>query len=75
MRITTDVRRRRAPYAGPNNEKRIAVSGSTTDIRKQIDAYAKAGLEYYCALINHPSTEDIVADLKLLSAEVMRSYI
>jgi len=74
MRMTTDVRKRRAPYAGPNNEKRIAVSGSPAEIRKEIDAYALAGLEYYCASINHPSAEDIVADLKLFSAEVMRSY-
>jgi probable F420-dependent oxidoreductase len=74
MRMTTDVRKKRAPYAGPNNEKRIAVSGSPSEIRKEIDAYAKAGLEYYCASINHPSAEDIVADLKLFSAEVMRSY-
>jgi probable F420-dependent oxidoreductase len=74
MRMTTDVRKRRAPYAGPNNEKRIAVSGSPAEIRKQIDAYADAGLEYYCASINHPSAGDIVADLKMFSAEVMRSY-
>ena len=74
MRMTTDVRKRRAPYAGPNNEKRIAVSGSPAEIRKEIDAYALAGLEYYCTSINHPSAEDIVADLKLFSAEVMRSY-
>jgi probable F420-dependent oxidoreductase len=74
VRMTTDVRKRRAPYTGPNNEKRIAVSGSPVEIRKQIDAYASAGLDYYCASINHPSTDDIVVDLKLFSAEVMRSY-
>ncbi len=74
MRMTTDVRKRRAPYAGPNNEKRIAVSGSPTEIRREIDAYARAGLEYYCASINHPSADDIIADLKLFSAEVMKSY-
>ena len=74
MRMTTDVRKRRAPYAGSNNERRTAVSGSPSEIRKEIDAYANAGLEYYCASINHPSAKDIVADLKLFSAEVMRSY-
>ena len=74
MRMTTDVRKRRSPYTGQNNEKRIAVSGSPSEIRKEIDAYADAGLEYYCASINHPSAEDIVADLKLFSAEVMKSY-
>jgi len=74
MRMTTDVRKKRAPYAGSNNERRIAVSGSPAEIRKEIDAYADAGLEYYCASINHPSAADIAADLKLFSAEVMRSY-
>jgi probable F420-dependent oxidoreductase len=74
MRMTTDVRKKRAPYSGPNSEKRIAVSGSPAEIRKEIDAYADAGLEYYCASINHPSAQDIVADLKLFSSEVMRSY-
>jgi len=74
MRMTTDVRKRRPPYSGPNNEKRIAVSGSPAEIRKEIEAYANVGLEYYCASINHPSVEDIVADLRLFAAEVMRSY-
>jgi len=74
IRMTTDVRKRRAPYSGPNNEKRIAVSGSPAEIRKEIDDYASAGLEYYCASINHPSAGDIVADLRLFAAEVIRSY-
>jgi hypothetical protein len=50
------------------------VSGSPAEVRKEIDAYAGAGLEYYCASINHPAAADIVADLKLFSSEVMRSY-
>jgi len=74
MRMTTDVRKRRDPYVGANKERRVAVSGSPSEIRKGIDAYAKAGLEYYCASINHPSAGDIIADLKLFSAEVIRSY-
>jgi len=74
MRMTTDVRKRRTLYAGPNNEKRVAVSGSPAEIRKDIDAYANAGLEYFCASINHPTSADIVADLKFFSSEVMSSY-
>jgi len=74
MRMTTDLRKKRAPYSGPNNERRVAVSGSPAEVRKEIDAYAGAGLEYYCASINHPSAADIMADLKLFSAEVVRSY-
>lgn len=74
LRMTTDVRKKRAPYVGPNSERRTAVSGSGAEIRNQIDAYERAGLEYYCASINHPRSEDIVADLKVFSAEIIRSY-
>jgi len=74
MRMTTDVRKKREAYTGTNNEKRAAVSGSAAEIRKQIDAYADAGLEYYCASINHPVAAEIVADLKRFATEVIRSY-
>jgi len=74
VRMTTDVRKKRQTYAGSNSEKRAAVSGSPSEIRREIDAYADAGLEYYCAAINHPSAADIKADLRLFSSEVMRSY-
>ena len=73
-RMTTDVRKKRETYVGPNGEKRVAVSGTASDIRKGIEAYAEAGLEYYCASINHPAAVDIVADLKRFSAEVIGSY-
>ena len=74
MRMTTDVRKKRKVYVGANNEKRVAVSGSPAEIRKEIDAYSAAGLEYYCASINHPTAADIMADLKMFSSEVVRSY-
>lgn len=74
VRMTTDVRKRREPYVGVNKEKRVAVSGSAGEIRKDIDAYSEAGLQYYCASINHPAASDIVADLKKFSADVIRSY-
>lgn len=75
LRMTTDVRKKREPYVTPNSEKRVAVSGTSDDIRKEIDAYAEAGLEYYCASINHPAAADIIADLKKFSSEVMKSYV
>ncbi len=75
MRVTTDVRKKREPYTGVSGEKRIAVSGTASDIRKGIDAYAEAGLEYYCASINHPAAADIIADLKRFSGDVIRSYV
>jgi len=73
-RMTTDVRKKRETYVGPNGEKRVAVSGTASDIRKGIEAYAEAGLEYYCASINHPAAADIVTDLKRFSADVIGSY-
>jgi probable F420-dependent oxidoreductase len=74
IRMTTDVRKRREAYVGTNAEKRVAVSGSSLEIRKAVDAYEKEGLEYYCASINHPAAADIMADLRKFSAEVIRSY-
>jgi probable F420-dependent oxidoreductase len=74
IRMTTDVRKKREAYVAPNKEKRVAVSGSAAEIRKEIDAYAEAGLEYYCASINHPAAADIMTDLRKFASEVVRSY-
>jgi probable F420-dependent oxidoreductase len=74
MRMTTDVRKKREQYTTPNQERRVAVSGSSAEIRKEIDRYGEAGLEYYCASINHPAAREIIADLKKFSGEVMKSY-
>ena len=74
VRMTTDVRKKRGLYVGADKEKRAAVSGSADEIRKEIDAYAEAGLQYYCASINHPASADIIADLKKFSSEVVSSY-
>jgi probable F420-dependent oxidoreductase len=74
MRMTTDVRKKRDVYVGANNEKRVAVSGTAAEIRKGIDAYARAGLEYYCASINHPAAAEIIKDLRKFGADVIGSY-
>jgi probable F420-dependent oxidoreductase len=74
MRMTTDVRKRREPATPPGGERRALVSGSPAEIRRSIDRYAEAGLEYYCASMNHPAVEDIVADVKKFAADVVRSY-
>lgn len=74
-RMTTDVRKKREPYMTPNGEKRVTVSGTAVEIRKEIDRYAQAGLEYYCASINRPAASEIIADLKKFSSEVMKSYV
>jgi probable F420-dependent oxidoreductase len=75
IRMTTDVRKKREAYVASNKEKRVAVSGTTADIRKGIDAYKEAGLEYYCASINHPEAAEVIADLRKFSSEIIRSYV
>ena len=72
--MTTDVRKRREHYDGANKERRVSVSGSPAEIRKEVDAYAEAGLEYYCASINHPEASEIIRDLRKFASEVMKSY-
>ena len=74
VRMTTDVRKKRENYVGPNGEKRVAVSGSAEEIRRSVGDYEEAGLEYYCASVNHPLAADVVSDLRKFSAEVMKSY-
>lgn len=74
MRVTTDVRKKRENYAAPNGARRVSVSGSGAEIRKEIDAYAGAGLEYYCASINHHDAVEIIADLRKFASEVVGSY-
>lgn len=74
VRMTTDVRKKREAYVGSNKEQRVAVSGTATEIRAGIGRYESAGLEYYCASMNHPSAEEIVADVRKFSADVIASY-
>ncbi len=74
IRMTTDVRKKRKGYVGSSGEKRVAVSGSSAEIRKRIEEYSKVGLQYYCASINHPAAADIIADLRKFGREVIASY-
>jgi len=74
IRMTTDVRKKRDPVVLPNGETRTVASGSAAEIRRTIEDYEKAGLEYYCASILHPSAAEIERDLKRFAADVVRSY-
>lgn len=74
VRMSTDVRKKREVYVGSNNERRVAVSGSPTDIRSEIGRYESAGLEYFCASMNHPSSAEITKDIRKFSADVIGSY-
>ena len=74
VRMTTDLRKKRDTYVGTNNERRAAVSGDPSEIRREIGEYEAAGLEYYCASMNHPQCGEIIKDLRQFSADVIRSY-
>lgn len=74
VRMTTDMRKKREAYVGSNSEKRTAVSGSAAEIRSEIGRYESAGLEYYCASMNHPSSAEIAKDIRKFAADVIRSY-
>ena len=74
VRMTTDVRKKRPAFTAANGERRVTVSGSPAEIRKEIDAYAEAGLDYYCAAIIHPQAEEIVRDLRAFASDVVKSY-
>ena len=74
MRMATDLRKKRESVHLPGGEKRAVVSGSSGEIRRQIDAYGEAGLDYYCASIMHPTAEETVADIRKFALEVIASY-
>ena len=74
LRMTVDVRKRREPTTTPTGGRRVAVSGSASEVRAGIDAYEKQGLDYFCASINHPAASDVIADLRRFSSEVIGSY-
>ena len=74
MRMTTDLRKKREEVRLPSGERRAVASGSSAEIRKTIDEYEEAGLDYFCASINHTSAAEILADLKTFAEEVVRSY-
>jgi probable F420-dependent oxidoreductase len=74
MRMTVDVRKKWEELTTSRGERRTVISGSAEEIRKGIDGYAAAGLEYLCASMMHPSASDIVADVKKFANDVIRSY-
>jgi probable F420-dependent oxidoreductase len=74
MRMTVDVRKKREELTTSRGERRTVISGTGAEIRKGIDGYADAGLEYFCASILHQSAEEIVADLRKFAREVIMSY-
>jgi probable F420-dependent oxidoreductase len=74
-RMTVDVRKKRVNAVGRDGERRTTFSGSPSEIRKSIDDYASAGMEYCCAAIMHPSSSEIIEDIKNFSSNVIRSYV
>lgn len=74
LRLTTDVRKKREAVQSPSGERRAVLSGSAEEIRKGLEGYERAGLEYFCASILHPSAEEIKADIRRFAADVVSSY-
>ena len=52
----------------------MVASGTASEIRKTIDEYAEARLDYFCASIMHSSAAETKADLRRFAREVVRSY-
>ncbi len=74
VRMTVDVRKKREDTVAPSGERRTSFSGSPAEIRGSVDSYASAGLEYCCVSILHPTAEEIIADVRKFSSDVMKSY-
>ncbi len=73
LRIAVDMRTRDTG-AEAGGERRAILSGTREEILSQLHAYEEAGLDYLCASILHPATEDIKADIRKFSSEVMASF-
>jgi probable F420-dependent oxidoreductase len=75
LRMTTDIRKKREDMVGASGERRAVLSGSRAEILQALDAYQEAGLDYFCASILHPSADEIKADLRKFSSEIIGSYV
>jgi probable F420-dependent oxidoreductase len=74
MRMTVDVRKKREELTTSRGERRTVISGTSAEVRRGIDSYAKAGLEYLCASMLHPSASEIIADVRKFARDVIRSH-
>jgi probable F420-dependent oxidoreductase len=74
VRMTTDMRKKREDTVSLTGERRSTFSGGATGVRKSLEDYARAGLEYPCVSILHPSVREIIADVRSFGKEVIRSY-
>lgn len=75
LRIMVDLRKKRDDTVGSDGGRRTSFSGGAADVRKSVEAYASAGMEYCCAQITHPAADEIIEDIRRFSAEVMKSYL
>ncbi|MDV3277267.1 MAG: LLM class F420-dependent oxidoreductase [Nitrososphaerales archaeon] len=74
MRMTTDLRKKREDSVAPSGERRTYFSGGAAEVRRSIDDYSRAGLEYPCIAILHPSAIEIMEDVRKFGRDVIRSY-
>ena len=74
MRITTDVRKKRDEYISATGERRVSLSGDKSEISARLDEYAQAGLDYLVSYIFRETVDQITADIKKFSNEIVGSY-
>ena len=74
LRITTDVHNKRDEYASATGERRVYLSGDREEITARLEEYKKVGLDYLVAYIFRESADEIVADIKKFSNDIMGSY-
>lgn len=74
LRVTVDIRKKREAAPGRDGEKRVTFSGGPAEIRRSVEAYQSAGLQYLCASILHPSAAEIIEDVRKFSSDVIVSH-
>ena len=74
LRVTVDVRKKREDAVARDGERRTSFSGSPAEIRRSMEDYESAGMEYCCASILHPSAAEIISDVRKFASEVIASF-
>lgn len=74
LRISADMKGGRPSYRSASGEKRVGLSGSRQDIVRMVEDYVSAGVEHFVVFINSPNSEQLFADIKKFSSDLVRSF-
>ncbi len=74
LRIAVDMRGGRPSYRSGSGEKRVGLSGSRQDIVRGVEDYKSAGVEHFVLFMNSTGREQLFADMKKFSSEILRSF-